>query len=56
MFTLFVATLFPGLVLVAPLVVHARMVDGSTIRARSIHTAGTTQPATTTYGSGCRPS
>ncbi|MDP6480981.1 MAG: hypothetical protein QF522_03810 [Acidimicrobiales bacterium] len=56
MITLFVATLFPGLVLVAPLVVHAHTVDGSTIGVGSIHAAGMTQPATTTYGSWCRPS
>ncbi|MBT3246117.1 MAG: hypothetical protein HOA26_09255 [Actinobacteria bacterium] len=56
MFTLLVATLFPGLVLIALLVVHARMVNGSTIWARTIHTANTAQPATTTRGSWCGPS
>ncbi|MEE1571279.1 MAG: hypothetical protein V1247_06800, partial [Acidimicrobiales bacterium] len=47
-FTLFVTTLFPGLALVALLVLHARTVNGSPIGARTIHMAGRAQPATTT--------
>lgn len=52
-FTLLVATLLPGLVLVAVAVLRAQMVDRSTLRAGATQPTGPVQPATTTDRSWC---